>query len=130
MPVSVLPQLLALAACVAVVSASFVVVALKKGRSRMLWIALGAFLFSAGGGYASYSRLERIHSELFISRVSVKTKQELLARLGAPSRRESYDDHGKEVEVLYYEITLLQPPVHVQFQFQADKWIATFSTNL
>ena len=130
MSVSVLPHILAVAAGIAVVSVCFVIVALKKGHSRILWIALTVFFLSAVGGYSSYARLERIHSDLFGERVSVKTKQELLDRLGAPSRRDSYIDHGKEIEVLFYDITLLQPPVHVQFQFQADKWIATFANNL
>jgi hypothetical protein len=129
MPVSILPSVIGAGAFVSLASICLLVFALMKRRSPAWWFALAALIVSSTVGYAAYSRLERIHSTLFSESMRIKTRQELQAQLGQPSREESYMDGGKKIDVWFYDITLLQPPVHAQFQFCNEGWVGTFYVN-
>jgi hypothetical protein len=129
MSVSLLPIFIAAAGVIAL---AFLVLsflsALRKRRLRF-WTFTACFVASLLTGYGAFTRLERIHGELFRGDTRAKSKADLLARFGAPTRTRSYVYEGRTIECWIYEIKLLEPHIFTQFEMFNGEITATVSTT-
>lgn len=91
----------------------------KKASYRVAFVVEAIAALCLG---FSYVELDRIHGLLFQRNYSVKTKNDLLALFGEPTRIFSGNFRGEKVDAWVYKIDLIRPRLEFQFEFHKNEY--------
>ena len=128
-PFSVYPPAITLFGALFLLLAIGSALALARGKRLYFWAAFACCILSALSSAGLFIRLESLHGDLVNGSPGIKTKSDILARYGTPSRIDSYQKESKTVECWIYEVTMFQPRIMKQFEMIDDVVWATIQRN-